>query len=51
MPKGRIDPLESNSTVYRRRHRLGCTYCAPHGGCNRSRQPTYGKQKPRYKTA
>lgn len=43
--------FETNSQIDRKQRRVGCTFCRPHGGCNRGRQPKHGAQKPRYKTA
>jgi hypothetical protein len=43
--------MEANSTVDRRYRRslVGCSFCPPHGGENRSRVGRHGKNKPRYK--
>jgi hypothetical protein len=48
---GKFDPLDGNSTVWKhtRRSTIGCGYCKPHGGENKSRYGRHGKTKPRYK--
>lgn len=49
---GRVDKLESNSTIHRRQHReavTGCSRCPPHGNENKSGGGKRGRTKRRYK--